>query len=324
MANVRMEPHIFLVRKIRDVDIAFENLEARAKELVNSARAPRTMLDYDADWRMLREWCEQAGLTFPPTHDEAITLYVTYLIECGHKVASVTRRIASFRFWYRHLGLAIPDLSVARRVLSGARRELRQKPKQARPLTKEQLQTLCKALGSRPIGVRNRAAIVLGFASGMRRSEIAALRMEDIEFVAEGIVVHIGRSKTDQEGIGRTIGVFRGEAEPCPVEELQAWLALRGADSGPLFCAFSQRTMLRDRGISGKVIHYAVRRAVAAIGLEPKPYSGHTLRASFVTEAVARGAELGSIMKVTGHKRIETLLRYLRPEPFRLKQARSL
>lgn len=313
------------MKKIKDLDIALTDLRTRTVQLVNASRSANTRVNYTADWKMLREWCEGRSIAFPPKNAEFLALYLAYLIECGHKTTSVARRLPSFRFCYREAGLEPPDLTSACRLLSGARRTLHQPPRQARPFTREQLCAICAVLGSRPVEVRNRALIVLGFASGMRRSEIAALCLEDVRFTEKGLEIIIRRSKTDQEAKGRTIGVPAARKSPCPVRELRRWLRVRGQHSGPLFNAFVGRAIRpTTKAISGAAIHEAVRRVAAAIGLDPKLYGGHSLRASFVTEAVARGAEVAAIMQTTGHKRIETLLRYLRPEPFALKRARAL
>ena len=72
--------------------------------------------------------------------------------------------------------------------------------------------------------MRDRALILLGFAAALRRSELAALDVADLEFVREGLVVHLRRSKTDQEGQGRKIGVPWGRTSACPVKAVEKWL----------------------------------------------------------------------------------------------------
>src|SRR5262245_6231937 len=80
-------------------------------------------------------------------------------------------------------------------------------------------------------GRRNRALLLLGFAGAFRRSELVALNVEDLEFQRNGVVVTLRRSKTDQEGESRRIGVPYGSIElTCPVRALQAWLECYPAD----------------------------------------------------------------------------------------------
>jgi len=311
------------MRRIQDRYIELGELKNLVARYVRAERSVSTRRNYEADWNMLRAWCQSSGREFPPC-GETITLYFAYLLSCGHKVSSVNRRLSSFRYYFRQQGLPVPDLSVAAALLAGARRELRQRPKKAGAFSTAQLSQMCAALGRRPIDIRDRTILVLGFASGLRASEMAALDMDDVAFHDAGIVITIRRSKTDQEGKGRMIGVFRGEGELCPVEALADWLEIRGAHPGPLIWGCSRSRLRPGRRISWEVVHKAVRRAAAAIGLDPLRYGAHSLRASFVTAAAARGAHPIAIMQVTGHKNVATVAGYIRPDVFAFKTARAL
>jgi site-specific recombinase XerC len=228
------------MRKIQDQDIELGQLRNLVERYVRAERSLSTRRNYRADWNMLRAWGKSAGRPFPPSSD-TIALYFAYLLACGHKVSSVNRRMSSFRHQFRTQGLPLPDLSLPAAVLAGARRELRQRPKMAAAFSVEQLAAMCRALGERPIDIRDRAILVLGFASGMRASELSSLSLSDVAFAEAGLVISIQKSKTDQEGKGRAFGLFRAERAPCPVETLRAWLQLRGADPGPLLYACKRR-----------------------------------------------------------------------------------
>ena len=52
---------------------------------------------------------------------------------------------------------------------------------------------------------RGRLLLLVGFASAMRRSELVALNVADLEWTAEGVMIRISRSKTDQEGLGQSV-----------------------------------------------------------------------------------------------------------------------
>jgi integrase len=86
------------------------------------------------------------------------------------------------------------------------------------------------------IGVRDRALLLVGFAGAFRRSELVSLDVADIAFNADGLVVQVRRSKTDQEGEGRKVGLpFGSNPLTCPVRSLRAWLDMAGIVSGPIF-----------------------------------------------------------------------------------------
>jgi len=139
--------------------------------------------------------------------------------------------------------------------------------------------------------------LLIGFAAALRRSELAALDVADIERTAGGIIVHVRRSKTDQEGEGHAIAVPAG-TKLKPLEALDAWLALRGDGPGPLF------------RVCDATVALIVKRYARLARLDPAQFSGHSLRAGFVTSALEHGADLLKVMDVTRHREVKTLKAY--------------
>jgi integrase len=81
--------------------------------------------------------------------------------------------------------------------------------------------------------------LLLTFASGRRRAEIAGLNVEDLDFGRPGfLIITIRKSKTDQGGAGQFVAVPRLEHGPCAVAAVEAWIAIREQKKGPLFVAF--------------------------------------------------------------------------------------
>jgi integrase len=123
-------------------------------------------------------------------------------------------------------------------VLEGFKREQGVKPlKQATPLLVDVLKRLLGIYAKdTPAKVRDKALVLTGFASALRRSEIVALDIEDVESVPQGVVLRLLRSKTDQHGKGELIAIHRGtDSEFCAVTALERWIELRGPKPGPLF-----------------------------------------------------------------------------------------
>jgi integrase len=157
--------------------------------------------------------------------------------------------------------------------------------------------------------VRDRALLLVGFAGGMRRSEVVALDVDDVEFRRKGMLIRIRRSKTDQEGKGREIGIFAGSrAQSCPVRAMKAWLYMRGKHDGPLFTGRKEGSRLVVA-----VVSLVVKRCVKLLGLDPRGYGAHSLRAGFVTAAAEAGMPETLIMQRTGHKSVQTVAKYVRP-----------
>jgi integrase len=99
---------------------------------------------------------------------------------------------------------------------------------------------------------RDRALLLIGFAGGFRRSEIAALDYDDAERVRQGIIVTLKRSKTDQEGAGRTIGIPFGRTRHCPVLALDRWLDVSWIEAGPIFRPIDRRGHIAAIRSSGR------------------------------------------------------------------------
>lgn len=145
--------------------------------------------------------------------------------------------------------------------------------------------------------VRDRAILLLGFAAALRRSELAALQVSDLERTPDGLIVHIRKSKTDQEGAGQSVAVPHG-GKLKPVEAVDAWLAHRGDAVGSLF-------RVCDRTVAN-----LIKRQAKLAKLNPQEFSGHSLRAGFVTSALESGADILKVMDVTRHREVKTLKAY--------------
>ena len=162
-------------------------------------------------------------------------------------------------------------------------------------------------------GARDRALLLVGFAGAMRRSELVALNFSDLQLTDEGFVIHVRRSKTDQTGKGRKIGIpFGQHAGTCPVRALLAWLEHSGIDRGAIFRKVNRHGQLEGVRLSDRSVAEVVKRACKAAGLKPSKFSGHSLRAGLATSAAMAGVEERSIQDQTGHKSLKVLRTYIR------------
>lgn len=161
------------------------------------------------------------------------------------------------------------------------------------------------------IGVRDRALILLGFASSFRRSEIANLHAEDITDDNHGLRVVLRRSKTDQEARGREVGIpYGSNPQTCPVRALRAWREASGIEVGQIFVGMNHGKVsaaaMNDGGIARLLKKYAKRAGINA------DIAGHSLRAGLVTAAAQAGKSEHVIMQQTGHRSTATLRGYIR------------
>ncbi len=162
-------------------------------------------------------------------------------------------------------------------------------------------------------GKRDAALLLLGFAGGFRRAELVALGVEDISFGDDGLTITVRRSKSDQEGKGRKIGVpFGSDPGTCPVRAVREWLAASGIASGPIFRPVDKHGHLSPAGLTGHAVRLIVQRACVRASIDPAGYSGHSLRAGLVTAAAKAGKSATAIMKQTGHRSLAMVQRYIR------------
>jgi integrase len=150
--------------------------------------------------------------------------------------------------------LASTDQRVVRDLLEGARREDAGRDHGRATVTAKRLAAALELQGppGTPIAIRDRAIVLLTFASGRRRPEVAGLNVEDLDFERPGfLIVTIRKSKTDQGGAGQFVAVPRLRHGPCAVAAIEAWLAIREQKKGALFVAFSPHGERRETRIEG-------------------------------------------------------------------------
>jgi integrase len=177
---------------------------------------------------------------------------------------------------------------------------------------REDLFQVIDAMGDRIKDVRDRALLLVGFAGGLRRSEIVALDLTDIETARQGLIVHLRRSKTDQEGTGRKIGIPFGRTRFCPVAALERWRERAGVAEGAIFRPVDRHGRVAPDRLSDEAVSTVVKERVAQAGFDPDEYSGHSLRAGLATSAAQAGISSWRIRQQTGHASDAMLSRYIR------------
>jgi integrase len=303
-------------------DRLYETAQAAAAFMAK-AKAASTNRAYDADWRHFAAWCRENGLESLPATPSTVALYLTSLTlpragEKPRKAATITRRLTSINTAHKRAELDSPATMNHRLVadtLHGIRRELGVAQTRKKPLTRDRIVRLLGVLEGPIAAARDKALLLIGFAGSMRRSELAALRVENVTWHRKGITLLIPRSKTDQEGKGREVEILWGAHDlTCPVMALENWLKISGVEDGYVFRRVGLHGNVGpalDKDSIGRIVKKLVKRAKLA---DPNAYGGHSLRAGFVTEASANGATDRQIMKQTGHRSIVMVHRYARED----------
>jgi integrase len=183
--------------------------------------------------------------------------------------------------------------------------------RQAAPILREDLFMLLPHMRGLK-GVRDRALLLIGFAGAFRRSELVGLDFNDLEFVKEGLVIHLRVSKTDQTGEGRKIAIPFGRTAACPVKAIQQWINDSSIVAGPVFRSVSKGHVVGTSRLTDQSVSLIVKAYARAIGLPAEHYSGHSLRAGLVTSAARTGVSFAKIQQQTGHRSVAMLTRYIR------------
>jgi integrase len=285
----------------------------RASEFVNQSKAKNTVRAYRADWSHFETWCQSHGQASLPASADTVALYVTDLA-ASLKPATITRRISAISQAHQIAGFETPTGSAkVRLVMAGIRRTMGTAQKGKTPILVDDLRRMLGGLPGNLLGVRDRVLLLIGFCGAFRRSELVALDAGDIAITRDGLVVTIRRSKTDQEGEGRKIGIpYASHLETCPVRSLQDWLEKSGITEGPLFRPVNRFGKMASIRLSGAAVGEIVKRYAAAVGLDASEFAGHSLRSGLATSAAAAGASERSIMRQTGHRSEKMVRRYIK------------
>ena len=284
-----------------------------AREFARHSKAENTLRGYRADWRDFCAWCERNGQRPLPATPETVAAYIA---ECAGrlKVGSIQRRLNAIAEAHKAVGLDSPISSgMVRNTLKGIRRALGTATVQKAPALTADIRAMVDATDAGLIGLRDRALILLGFAGAFRRAEVVGLDVSDLVFSRDGLTITLRRSKTDQEGQGRKIGLpYGSNPETCPVRTLQAWLESARVTEGPVFRSINRHGQVQRGSLSPVDVARVVKKLAQLAGLDAAKYAGHSLRAGHATSAAASGASERSIMNQTGHRSVQMVRRYIR------------
>jgi site-specific recombinase XerD len=287
---------------------------ASVRVYLAAEKSDNTRRAYKSDWQSFVDWCEEQDLRPLPAEPLTVAKYLASLADRGIKVSTISRRATAIRYLHKAAGHEPPtNAEGVKAVIRGIRRKKGSRPARKAPAVAAAIAAMLDALPNNLTGKRDRALLLVAFAAALRRSELVALLVEDVDFRAAGIVLTIRRSKTDQEGKGREIAVPRGKRLK-PAATLAAWLKAAKIVTGPIFREIDRHGNVGQAALSGRSVARIVKKAAARAGLNPRIFSGHSLRAGFVTSSLNNGVDPLSIMKVTGHQKVDTLNIYDRRE----------
>ena len=310
-----------------------EKLADRARDYVEAASSANTRRAYAADWKHFCAWTRRQNLEVLPPDPQVVGLYITACASgkaTGDRkpnaVATIERRLSSLTWNYTQRGQRLDrkDRHIAT-VLAGIRNTHAFPPRQKEAILPEDLIAMLETLDRGTLrGLRDRAMLLLGFAGGLRRSEIVGLDVardhtEDgrgwVDFFPDKGVLVTLRGKTGW----REVEVGRGSSDAtCPVVALETWLKLGRIAHGPLFRRVTgQGKAVGSERLNDQEVARLVKRAALAAGVRGdlsegergQKFAGHSLRAG-----LASSAEVDEryVQKQLGHASAEMTRKYQR------------
>jgi integrase len=306
-----------------------DRLVDTARDYARAAASDNTLKAYAKDWAHFARWCRMKGTEPLPPTPEMIGLYLADLASGSDpspplSVSTIDRRLSGLAWNYAQRGFTFDrkNRHIAT-VLAGIKRKHARPPVQKEAILAEDIVAMVATLPFDLRGLRDRAILLLGYAGGLRRSEIVSLDVHKddtpdsggwIEILEKGALLTLN-AKTGW----REVEIGRGSKDQtCPVHALEQWLHFAKIDFGPVFVGTSRdgkkasETRLNDKHVA-RLIKRTVLEAGIRSELPEKErvalFSGHSLRAG-----LASSAEVDEryVQKQLGHASAEMTRRYQR------------
>lgn len=288
----------------------------RVLHYLEKSKSANTRKAYKDDWDRWASWANAHGIQPMPVPVDALAVYLAESAD-DHAPATLQRWISSLSVASGDAGCQSPSSHpTVKRTMAGIRREHGSSQRRRSPLLLAHLAAAVAACPDDLTGLRDRAILAVGFMGALRRSEIAAINLADIDHRDDGMVLTVRSSKTDQAGEGRNLGFVHPQSDhdtTCAICNLVAWadeLDSQGLDRGAVFRRVHRGTTIGER-LSPVWVNAVVKQAMERVGIVGD-FGGHSLRAGFATQAIRDGADITAIMATTRHGNAEMLRRYIR------------
>ncbi|MHA6268322.1 tyrosine-type recombinase/integrase [Aliiroseovarius sp. CAU 1755] len=306
-----------------------DRLVDTARDYAVASTAENTNKAYTADWKHFARWCRLKGTDPLPPSPEMIGLYLTDLAAPtgptpALSVSTIDRRLSGLAWNYAQRGFTLDrkDRHIAT-VLAGIKRKHARPPVQKEAILPEDILAMVATLPFDLRGLRDRTILLLGYAGGLRRSEIVSLDHSKDDTPDSGgwiEILDVGAVLTLNAKTGwREVEIGRGSSDQtCPVHALEQWLHFAKINFGPIFVRTSRdgKRALEAR-LSDKHVARLIKTTVLKSGIRAELpekdrlalFSGHSLRAG-----LASSAEVDEryVQKHLGHASAEMTRRYQR------------
>jgi len=273
-----------------------------------------TRRGYNNDWHRFVSWCVDMKIQHFPASDVTISGHLLHLEAEGLKYETMARVVTSIRAIHSRKGAPLERMQRVTNTLNDIARRIGRHRNKRAPMLSEYLRDLAKRWAEGDVRQKRDLAILLvGWSAALRRTELTGLRVEDLRFEPQGMMVHLDRRKGDQTGIGTDIAVPAQGGLACPVRAVREWMQVGGLTSGPLWRGVYGNRVVRmsKRGLSSGKINEVVQLAAAELGFDPKLFGAHSLRRGLMTSGARAGRRIEELMGTSGHKSLAVAQGYI-------------
>ncbi|KRB81067.1 site-specific integrase [Noviherbaspirillum sp. Root189] len=284
-------------------------LTRQHQQLLTAATSDNTRRAYRSSVGHFLSW----GGRLPSDESMIIRYLLAYAQSLNPRTLAL--RLTALSQWHLHQGFPNPAATpTVRKTLSGILRTHGKPKAKAKALPVEDLELIVSALARQPTlsAIRDSALLQIGFFGGYRRSELVQLKVDNLAWDREGLVITLPRSKTDQEGQGIVKAIPYGDDSFCPVKALRTWLQAAGIDSGPLFRPINKSGIVAAVALHPASVNDILERGAKLAGLDYVPMlSSHSLRRGMATSAYRAGASPRDIKRQGGWRHNGTVQGYI-------------
>jgi len=302
-----------------DGSLAAAHDSARAYR--SRAKAENTRAAYRSAVRAWCSWCDRHGVPPLPASPRDVAAFLAAERDRGQAGNTLKLRAAAIRFLHRAAGLPSPtDTAEVSETMAGIRRDA-PNPQKKRAATLAVLRELLAPIPDDVRGLRDRALLLVGFAGALRRSELAAILLGDLDRTDQGFQLTLKRSKGSQtEAV--LVPLPYGRTELCPVRALARWLDAAAITEGPVFRRLwlpPQATpdappplpAIGTEPLTPRSIARIVQARAAAAGFAGREFGGHSLKRGALSTGMQAGAHAAQLRRLGRHKSFDVLGEYL-------------
>lgn len=277
-------------------------------------KSATTLVAYEADFACWTQWCLDRNIPPMPPAPADICAFLEWCAAQGKAASTIGRRVAAIAFYCKQQDMnPLPTDSQSVRIIKASiRQSINRDTVKKTPATADIILAMMAQCDRGLIGYRDRALIAVGMGCALRRSELVALTMDDIEPVKAGLLITIRRSKHDQQGSGQFVMLPHGHLIR-PVEALNRWLGAANITKGALFRQVKLGSSKPEEGaLKGNAVSRIIKKLADRAGLDSAEFSGHSLRSGFCTSAAESGASVWKMLEQSRHKSLNSLEGYVR------------